>query len=232
MTTCAPELPQRNNSTSLRRALRVLDAVSDYRGRPSGISLTCLAASLDMSKSTVLRLIAPFRDEGLIHQDRDSGRYRLGPAAARLGAAFVERLDVEVLAADLLRDLSRRTGEPAVLVMVDNAGPGVRTAGDVVLTALGPPSDAAGPAVTNRTATAVQERGWWIERQGAGAAGGTVAAPVFDHLSRVVAAVQSPLPRPARICPVGEAVRECAAALSERLGAPRRGSGLQNSSVR
>jgi DNA-binding IclR family transcriptional regulator len=222
-----PEVPQRNNSTSLRRALRVLDAVADYRGQPCGISLTSLAASLEMSKSTVLRLIAPLREHGLIHQDRDSGRYRLGPAAARLGAAFVERIDLAVLAADLLRDLSRRTGETAVLV-ISGSGMSERSAGASVLLALRPEKNAIGSATAIRTAESIDERGWWIQMDGVGPVCGTLAAPVHDHRSSVVAAIESTVTSIARGRPVGDAVRQCADALSERLGAPRPGSDLEN----
>lgn len=224
--TSGPESPQRNNSSSLRRALRVLDAVSDYRGQPRGISLTSLAVSLEMSKSTVFRLIAPLREMGLVHQDRDSGRYRLGPAAARLGAAFVQRVDLTVLAADLLRDLSRRTGESAVLVVPGNGAAAVRSAGVTVLAALGAPGEAVGAHPT-RTAATLCERGWWIEIDDVGPGRGTLAAPVLDHLSHPVAAVESTLLRGGRSA-VGDAVRACADALSERLGAPRRGTDRQN----
>lgn len=231
-----PELPPRNNSTSLRRALRVLDAVSHHRGQPGGISLTSLAEAVEMSKSTVLRLIAPLRDEGLIHQDRDSGRYRLGPAAVRLGAAFVERVDLGALAVDLLRDLARRVGESATLVVPGQPEWAVRTAGTVVLQALGASGDDIATGPTSWAAASIRDRGWWAQIDEVGAGRGTVAAPVLDHRSRVVAAVESRFPAatgahrcgvdaaPNRTAAVGDLARECADALSERLGAPRRES--------
>ena len=214
----------RNNSSSVRRALRVLDGVAQYRGRPAGISLSSLAVTLNLSKSTVLRLIGPLRDEGLVHQDRDSGRYRLGPAAARLGHAFVERVDLGVLAADLIRDLGRRSGECAHLLVPGEMGAG-RSAGATVI------SLGAGPGSHGRRVTegnvydALRDRGWWAELDDG--AGPTVAAPVRDHLSHVVAAVECVLPSAVAahshrngLTTVGTLVRDCAATLSARLGAP------------
>jgi DNA-binding IclR family transcriptional regulator len=207
----------------------VLQAVSEH-SRTAGISLTSLAAALGMSKSTVLRLIIPLRDEGLVHQDRDSGRYRLGPSAARLGVAFVDQVDLDLLAADLLRDLARRAGE-RVLLVLPRAGPGTpRSAGTTVLLALttAPGEPAAGSAAVTAV---VRDRGWWAEFDDTAAGFGTVAAPVRDHRSRPVAAVEASLPRcglrgsaGADLFGVGSAVRECAALLSDRLGAPRRRS--------
>ena len=217
-------LPVRNNSSSLRRALRVLDGVAQYRGRASGISLSSLAASLDMSKSTVLRLIGPLRDEGLVHQDRDSGRYRLGPATARLGAAFVERADLDVLAADLIRDLARRSGGPAVLLL-RNAMDDRRSAGATIIFSAAEPDGHGGRMDDGRVRGTLRDRGWWAEIDEDAVS--TVAAPVRDHLSHVVAAVECPLPssvamgaRRSELSTVGTLIRDCAATLSVRLGAP------------
>lgn len=243
-TTPGPEMPQRNNSTSLRRALRVLDAVSGYRGRPCGISLTSLAVSLEMSKSTVLRLIGPLRDEELIHQDRDSGRYRLGPAAVRLGAAFVERVDLDVLAGDLLRELARRSGRSATLVVPGSGDDSHRQrAGAAVLLAVGTPVEAVADRDI-RIAASLRERGWWAEISDGDTGDGSVAAPVVDHRSRVVAAVESSLRSVMCLHPagaddprsslesIGDAVRTCADSLSGRLGAPRVGSAFQKGTTR
>lgn len=207
----------------------MLDGVAQYQGGTSGISLTAPAAALGPAKSTVLRLIGPLWDEGLVHQDRDSGRYRLGPTVARLGAAFVARVDVGLLATDLLRELSKQTGEGASLVLPGTAGPG---AGSAVLIATVVPGVDASAGRGRRTAESLRDRGWWAEVDTAGGDRGTVAAPVRDHRSRVVAAVESAVPfgrlRPAgpaaepppHLVGVGVAVRDCAAGLSDRLGVP------------
>src|SRR5262249_6242821 len=60
---------------------------------PLGATLTDLAVGLDLSKSTVLRLIAPLREVRLVDQDPETGRYRLGPQNALLGQLYLERLD-------------------------------------------------------------------------------------------------------------------------------------------
>ena len=231
----ASERPARNSSSSLRRALRVLDGIAHYQGHPAGVSLTALAASLDMSKSTALRLIGPLREEGLVYQDQISGRYRLGPAAVRLGVAFVARVDLDLLAGDLLRDLNKQSGEHASIVL---PGQHSRSAGSVVLIASTDLNAIALAGQGPRIAELLHGRGWWIESEGDAAGHSTLAAPVLDHRSRVIAAVELTLacggfrPPGSAIAPtanlpsLGSAVRDCAARLSDRLGAPLGSSDL------
>ncbi len=219
----------RNNSSSLRRALRVLDGVARYRGPSAGISLSSLAVSLDMSKSTVLRLIGPLREEGLVHQDRNSGRYRLGPAAARLGAAFAARIDLDLLAADLIGDLSERSGQHVCLVTPDRLGVGQTggnggsSAGAAVLRSCIGFGGASIHSVDGRVRDALLDRGWWAELDNGSVP--TLAAPVHDALAHVVGAIETKLPpgagrRPGALSDFGVLVGACAARVSARLGAP------------
>ncbi|MGH3315009.1 MAG: IclR family transcriptional regulator [Nocardioidaceae bacterium] len=108
----------RNNSSSLRRALTILQFISDYP-EPEGATLSELGRALGLTRSTLLRLLAPLRDVRLVERDTGSGRYRLGPYAARLGDVYLERLDLRRVARDVLVDLAQRTGETVHLVEFD-----------------------------------------------------------------------------------------------------------------
>jgi IclR family transcriptional regulator, acetate operon repressor len=113
----APVAP-RNNSSSLRRALAILQFVSEHPD-PEGASLAELVRALGLTRSTVLRLLAPLRDVRLVERDRQTGRYRLGPYSARLGDVYLERLDLRRVARDVIVDLAQRTGETVHLVEFD-----------------------------------------------------------------------------------------------------------------
>ena len=108
----------RNNSSSLRRALTILQFISDYP-EPEGVTLSDLGRALGLTRSTLLRLLAPLRDVRLVDRDTGTSRYRLGPYAARLGDVYLERLDLRHVARDVLVDLAQRTGETVHLVEFD-----------------------------------------------------------------------------------------------------------------
>jgi DNA-binding IclR family transcriptional regulator len=114
----AAEPRARNQSSSLRRALAVLDHVRD-NADARGVSLTQIADDLGLSKSTVLRLAAPLIDGDLLTRDRETGVFRLGHGALRLGQAYLSSLDIRAVAADPLRRLQHIVGETCHLVVYD-----------------------------------------------------------------------------------------------------------------
>jgi DNA-binding IclR family transcriptional regulator len=105
----------RNQSASLRRALALLAHVRD-RG---GTGLGELAVELSISKSTVLRLAAPLLEADLLSRDGESGRFRLGHGALRLGQAYLSRLDLRTVAAGHCYALMRVARETVHLVVYD-----------------------------------------------------------------------------------------------------------------
>lgn len=109
----------RNQSASLRRALAVLAQVRDHAGAGRGLSLTRLAEALDMSKSTVLRLAVPLVEADLLARDRETGWFRLGHGALRLGQAYLGTLDLRTAAAEELRRLMLDARATVHLVIYD-----------------------------------------------------------------------------------------------------------------
>ncbi|WP_369206275.1 Rid family hydrolase [Streptomyces sp. PU-14G] len=106
----------RNRSSSLRRALTVLDYVADHPD-PAGASLTDIAQGLGLHKSTLLRLLTPLTDNGLVLRDAERARYRLGSHAAYLGGVYLERLDLREVARPTLARLAEHTGHTARLTI-------------------------------------------------------------------------------------------------------------------
>jgi len=63
--------------SSVANALRLMKAFSDDDDE---IGISALAQRLGLAKSTVHRLAATLITEGMLEQDRETGKYRLGLA--------------------------------------------------------------------------------------------------------------------------------------------------------
>lgn len=109
--------PRRNDSSSVRRALRIADVLAQRAGR-AGLSLAELAAELSISKSTVLRLLRPLLDTHLVNRT-STGTYQLGVQAVVLGQAYLETLDLRDAARAQLHELVSASGETVHLVVYD-----------------------------------------------------------------------------------------------------------------
>lgn len=106
----------RNNSSSLRRALTLLDTIAATAGRGQGANLAELAEGIESTKSTVLRLLAPLLEGHLVRQDGD-GTYRVGIGVLGLAGACLVDLDVRSAAHPVLREIADVTGHAAHLLV-------------------------------------------------------------------------------------------------------------------
>lgn len=88
------------------RALRILTVLQGARR----LSLGEIAARLDLAPSTVHGIIRTLLAHGMVAQERDSGRYRLGPATLRLGNVYLDTLELRSRVSSWAEDLARRTG--------------------------------------------------------------------------------------------------------------------------
>lgn len=108
---------ERNASSSLRRGVALLDAVSAATAGGGGGTLTELAATVGVHKSSALRLLAPLAEAGLVRVEQ--GRYLLGPRTAQLGRVYLDSVDLRALAQPALRRLVEESGESVHLVLAD-----------------------------------------------------------------------------------------------------------------
>lgn len=107
---------RRNDSSSLRRALTLLEELA--RCQQSGsrwTSLTELTRQTGLPRSTVYRLLTPLMDHGLVESSPDG--YSLGPQAAVLGGTYLEGIDLRADARPHLERLGNETGENGHLVI-------------------------------------------------------------------------------------------------------------------
>ncbi|MGH3885882.1 MAG: IclR family transcriptional regulator [Pseudonocardiaceae bacterium] len=88
------------------RALRILTTLQDARR----MGLSEIAARLGLAPSTVHGIIRTLLAHGMVAQERDSGRYRLGPATLRLGNVYLDTLELRSRVTTWAEDLARRTG--------------------------------------------------------------------------------------------------------------------------
>jgi IclR family KDG regulon transcriptional repressor len=98
--------------------MRLLKAFSE---REVEIGISDLAKRLGVAKSTVHRLAVTLVSEGILEQNPDSGKYRLGLSLFRLGALVRHRMDVSIEARHLLRELREKANETVHLAVLDGA---------------------------------------------------------------------------------------------------------------
>lgn len=101
---------------SVQNAARLLKEFSSQE-REFGVSE--LARRLDLSKSTVHRLLVTLTEEHLVEQDEITGRYRLGLAVYDLGAAVATGLDLHEAAIGPMEQLREASGETVHVAVLD-----------------------------------------------------------------------------------------------------------------
>lgn len=97
------------------RALAILDALAAQ----DGLALSDLARGLGLAPSTTHRLLGALAARRLAEVDPATQGWSVGPAAVRLGAAFLRRGGLAERARPLLDRLAADSGETAVLVVPD-----------------------------------------------------------------------------------------------------------------
>ena len=101
---------------SVDKACFLLDVVSEH---PQGITITELAAEVDMYKSTVHRLLTTLMRRGYIEQDAQTGQYKLGYRVLDLGMRLLSSIDLRKEAAPALRELAKLSNEIVHLALMD-----------------------------------------------------------------------------------------------------------------
>jgi DNA-binding IclR family transcriptional regulator len=102
--------------SSVATAIQLLKAFSEEQ---VDIGISELSRRLGVAKSTVHRLAATLAAEGLLEQDRESEKYRLGIALFRLGALVRRRMDISSQGRPYLYELREKTNETVHLAILD-----------------------------------------------------------------------------------------------------------------
>jgi DNA-binding IclR family transcriptional regulator len=104
--------------SSVATAIALLKAFSENE---TEIGVSSLAKRLGVAKSTVHRLATTLVSEGMLEQNPENERYRLGIALFGLGALVRRRMDVSTEAKPYLFSLRESTGETVHLAILDRA---------------------------------------------------------------------------------------------------------------
>ncbi|HYN48802.1 MAG TPA: IclR family transcriptional regulator [Candidatus Nanopelagicales bacterium] len=104
-----------NAVRSVDRAAALLLALGDC---PGEAGVTELARRLGLHKSTASRLLATLQRRGLVEQDEETGKYRLGLVMIRLAERAERTLDLRGIALPELQRLARATRETVTLGVV------------------------------------------------------------------------------------------------------------------
>jgi IclR family KDG regulon transcriptional repressor len=106
----------RTRLSSVTTAIRLLKAFSS---EDQELGISELAKRLGVAKSTVHRLATSLLAEGLLEQNPETDRYRLGIALFSLGALVRRRIDVSAEAKAVLHDLRAELMENVRLAVLD-----------------------------------------------------------------------------------------------------------------
>lgn len=104
------------NLKSLVKVGRVLDA---YSTLDRSLSLAEICQRTGFPKSTTHRLLASMREVGLLDQDRERDRYRLGLRLFELGSMVLSNLELHREARPFVEALSRISGHVVHLAIFD-----------------------------------------------------------------------------------------------------------------
>ena len=101
---------------SVDRALTILGILA----RLGEAGVTEIAAELGVHKSTAFRLVATLESHGMVEQNEDRGKYRLGVGVLRLAGATTARLDVVQEARPICRKLAADSGETVNIAVLSD----------------------------------------------------------------------------------------------------------------
>jgi DNA-binding IclR family transcriptional regulator len=101
---------------SVDRALTILGILA----RLGEAGVTEIAGELGVHKSTAFRLVATLESHGMVEQNEERGKYRLGVGVLRLAGATTARLDVVQEARPVCRKLAADSGETVNIAVLSD----------------------------------------------------------------------------------------------------------------
>ena len=102
-----------------------LDLLKHIAAARRPLALSEIALQLDMSASRTHRYLSSLQHAGFVRKNSDTGHYDIGPATIEIGIAALERVDGAQVAADIMKDLTNKTGLCSYLCVWGSNGPTV-----------------------------------------------------------------------------------------------------------
>ncbi|MDH6436768.1 IclR family acetate operon transcriptional repressor [Streptomyces sp. SAI-144] len=107
--------PRDHSVQSVERAVSILQVLASQG--PSGV--TEVAEALGIHKSTVFRLLATLESRGMVEQDTERGRYRIGYTMVELAAGASKVNDLSVLSHPICQELAAAVGDTVNVAIRD-----------------------------------------------------------------------------------------------------------------
>ncbi|MFC4766442.1 IclR family transcriptional regulator [Effusibacillus consociatus] len=109
-------MPTDNLVQSVDRALQILEIVSS---RKEGYGVTEISKKMLLNKTSVYRMLSTLVKHGLVEQDAETERYKLGYRVLELSSTLLDSIDLRVEAKQFLKELENITNEVIHLVVYD-----------------------------------------------------------------------------------------------------------------
>lgn len=101
--------------TGTEAAARVANVLTLFTTGPGTLGVSAVARELGLSKAVVHRILRTLTDKALLTVEPISREYRLGPAAAALGARALRDSSLRVVGVPVITELQRQTRETTTL---------------------------------------------------------------------------------------------------------------------
>lgn len=99
---------------------RVVAVLTTLAVSGSGLGITELSHEVDIPKSSLHRVLQSLGDKGFVVQDKESRKYRLGPAVLQLSGSYLARMSVRAVSTAHLRALGEKIRESVFLTVLEN----------------------------------------------------------------------------------------------------------------
>ncbi|MFP3392668.1 IclR family transcriptional regulator [Brevibacillus sp. SIMBA_040] len=109
-------MAQDNIVQSVDRALQLFEQISK---RKEGYGITELSNSISLNKSSVYRMVSTLVRHGLVEQDAETEKYKLGYKVLELSSILLDSIDLRREARASLKKLEQQTNEVIHLVVYD-----------------------------------------------------------------------------------------------------------------
>ncbi len=109
------------NEYLINSIIRAVDILELYNHHDTELGISEMARRLNLYKSTVYRIVSTLEHKGMLEQDPQSGKYRLGLKLYKLG--ILARNDDELISISSphLKRLTEKTGETSNMVVMDGS---------------------------------------------------------------------------------------------------------------
>ena len=100
---------------------RSLDILLVFTHEQPEIGIVEICKKVELSKGTVFRLVYTLLVRGFLSQNKQNGKYSLGPKAFEVGSVALSQMEIRKVAYNHLEELRNTSGETVHLVIQDNA---------------------------------------------------------------------------------------------------------------